>query len=47
MQVSKRPTIYYSKHNIVLIVGIVENYSNGLSLLVSLSLMKNLQRLGP
>jgi hypothetical protein len=32
------------QHNIVLIVGIVEDYSNGLSLLVSLSLMKNLHK---
>jgi hypothetical protein len=35
------------QHNIVLIVGIVEDYSNRLSLLVSVSLMKNLQRLSP
>jgi hypothetical protein len=35
------------QHNIVLIVGIVEDYSNGLSLLASLSLMKKLQRLSP
>jgi hypothetical protein len=35
------------QNNIVLIVGIVEDYSNGLSLLVSPSLMKNLQRLSP
>jgi hypothetical protein len=35
------------QHNIVLVVGIVEDYSNRLSLLVSLSLMKNLERLSP
>jgi dimeric dUTPase (all-alpha-NTP-PPase superfamily) len=40
----KRPTIYYSSTIEFLIVGIAEDYSNGLSLLVSLSLMKNLQK---
>ncbi len=44
MQVGKRPTNILQQHNIVLLVGIVEDYSNGLSLLASLSLMKNLKK---
>jgi hypothetical protein len=44
VQVGKRPTNILQQHNIVLLVGIVEDYSNGLSLLASLSLMKNLKK---